>query len=192
MEADGDEASEAVAALRELVDNRFGETAVVTGFLDPACVKVPLLGETREDVIQELMDLIDRRHNVTCADRLVSQAMKREIIEPGGTSVALGIAFPHAKEPECPGLFAAMGRLQMPIDWGAIDGKPVWIVYLTVGPDESYQRAIEDMSRVLSCPSARQRVITAPSAYELYKAIDEETDALTQAISKEVPRGKSA
>ena len=150
IEANGDGASEAVAALGNLVEKRFDETAVVIEFLVPACVKVPLLGNTREEVIQELMDLIDRQHNVSCADRLVSSAIERETSEIPGTSQGYGIAAPHALDPDCPGLFTAIGRLRTPIDWRAVDGRPVRIVVLTVGLDSSYQRALIDMSSVLS------------------------------------------
>lgn len=186
IEASGEEASEAVAALRDLVENRFGETRVVIEFLHMACIKVPLLGTTREEVIRELMDLIERKHNVHCTERLLSATMDREREVPYGTSLGNGIAIPHAVDKTCPGVFTAIGRVQIPFDWPSVDRKPVVTIFLTVGPDDHYKKALIDMSLVLKSRSVRERIALAANAVELLNSLSEESKRLTEEITREI------
>lgn len=186
IEASGEKALDAVAALGELVENRFGETAVAIEFLDPACIKIPLLGKTREEVIRELMDLIEGQHNVPGADRLLSAAMKKETAESFGTSKGLGIALPHAEDKACPGVFTAMGRLQTPLDWPPIDREPVDIIFLTVGPDKCYKKAMIDMSRVLESKRVRKCIRLASNAKELLEVLHKEGHRLSEEIANEI------
>ncbi|MBN1347103.1 MAG: HPr family phosphocarrier protein [Phycisphaerae bacterium] len=179
IEARGQRASEAVAELRRLVESRFDETGIVINFLHPSCIKVPLLARTREEVIRQLVGLIARQHNITESERLVSALIDKEREEPWGTSHGLRIALPHVKDEACPGLFTAMARVSPPIDWPAIDHQPVDIVFLTIGRDDSYQKAIIDMSRVLASPSVRDQIRSASSAEELSDSLRKESKRLS-------------
>ena len=180
IRAEGDDASEAVATLKYLVETRFGETAVVVVFLDPACINVCSCAENREEVIRELLQLIEQRHGVTCAGQLLSTAMVKESRLPAGSAIGGGIAFPHALDRECRGVFAAMARLQWPIDWRADDEKPVDLVFLTVGRDKSsITTVMEDMSSVLASQSVSSQILSAVDAEEVHRAIVKEGDRLT-------------
>jgi PTS system nitrogen regulatory IIA component len=54
----------------------------------------------------------------------------------GSTGVGAGIAVPHAALPGLGGTVAFLIRLERPIDFAAIDGRPVDLVFLLLGPPE--------------------------------------------------------
>src|SRR5882762_622855 len=62
------------------------------------------------------------------ADRISADILKRE--ELGSTGVGGGVAIPHARIPELKVPFGILARLQEAIDFNAIDGQPVDIVFL--------------------------------------------------------------
>ncbi len=52
----------------------------------------------------------------------------------GSTGVGAGIAVPHAQLPQLAGTAAFLARLERPIDYEAVDGRPVDLVFLLLGP----------------------------------------------------------
>lgn len=52
----------------------------------------------------------------------------------GSTGVGAGIAVPHAQVAALGGTAAFLARLDRPIDYGAVDGRPVDLVFLLLGP----------------------------------------------------------
>ena len=53
----------------------------------------------------------------------------------GTTGFGHGTAIPHGRVEGFPRLTAAVVRLAQPVDWGAVDGMPVDLVFALVGPD---------------------------------------------------------
>jgi len=92
-------------------------------------------------------------------DTVFTALMKRE--ELGSTGVGRGIGLPHAWIPRCPKVVAAFGRLAKPIDWGAVDGTPVDVVFALVGPHEQPSiclSALSIASRLLRQPGMLERL----------------------------------
>jgi PTS system nitrogen regulatory IIA component len=74
----------------------------------------------------------------------------------GSTGVGGGIAVPHARIDGLTGLAAFVARLDRPIDFAAIDGKPVDLVVLLLSPakgDASHLAALAAVSRRLRDPA---------------------------------------
>jgi PTS system nitrogen regulatory IIA component len=55
----------------------------------------------------------------------------------GTTGFGHGTAIPHGRVGGFPRLTAAVVRLAQPVDWSAVDGLPVDLVFALVGPDEA-------------------------------------------------------
>ena len=67
---------------------------------------------------------------------------EREIFETlnqrerlGSTGVGHGIAIPHGKLPKMDTLFGMFARLEKPVDFEALDGEPVDLVFLLLAPE---------------------------------------------------------
>ena len=71
----------------------------------------------------------------------------------GTTGVGSGIAIPHGKMVRLDGLFGCFARLDKPVDFDAVDGEPVDLIFLLLAPesaDANHLKALARISRVLS------------------------------------------
>src|SRR6266568_7275213 len=53
----------------------------------------------------------------------------------GTTAVGYGVAIPHGKLPKLEKLFGFFARLERPIDFEAMDGQPVDLIFLLLAPE---------------------------------------------------------
>jgi PTS system nitrogen regulatory IIA component len=67
----------------------------------------------------------------------VGTALGKKIAERealGSTGIGNGVAVPHAKADDVKAVSLALGRAKGGIEWHAIDGRPVQIVFLVTAP----------------------------------------------------------
>jgi PTS system nitrogen regulatory IIA component len=72
--------------------------------------------------------------------------MQREKL--GSTGVGNGIAIPHGKLPKLDKLFGLFARLDRPIDFEALDGQPVDLVFLLLAPEGAGADHLKALARV--------------------------------------------
>jgi len=70
----------------------------------------------------------------------------REEVMP--TGIGRGIAMPHARSTAAKRLAAAVCVLRQPLDWQALDGKPVRIIILVAVPPESGKEYMQLMQHI--------------------------------------------
>src|SRR5215813_9813562 len=80
---------------------------------------------------------------------------EREILEIlqqreklGSTGIGNGIAIPHGKLPKLEKLFGLFARLDRPIDFEALDGQPVDLVFLLLAPETAGADHLKALARV--------------------------------------------
>jgi nitrogen PTS system EIIA component len=106
------------------------------------------------------------------ANRISVELLKRESL--GSTGTGGGVAIPHARIPDLKKPFGTLVRLRHAIDFEAIDGKPVDIVFLLLLPAQSQSEALNalaSVARKLRDPVSVQRLRSAADDEELYRAI---------------------
>ena len=59
----------------------------------------------------------------------------------GTTAVGYGVAIPHGKLPKLEKLFGLFARLERPIDFEAMDGQPVDLMFLLLAPGRRRRRS---------------------------------------------------
>lgn len=94
-----------------------------------------LKAKTKEEAIEELVDaLIQAKKLPTSSrDEVVRAVLKRERL--GSTGIGSGLAVPHVKQsPHVPKIMGAFGRVIDGIEFGAIDGEPVHLLFLLLSP----------------------------------------------------------
>jgi PTS system nitrogen regulatory IIA component len=80
-------------------------------------------------------------------ERLLKAVLERESLMP--TALGSGIALPHPRNPVVSATaeqFVAIGYPEKPVDWNALDGKPVHTVILIVS--SSPREHLETLSRI--------------------------------------------
>ena len=92
------------------------------------------------------------------------------------TGIGNGVAIPHGKARGIGGLVLAAGVTAEPVDFEALDGQPVRLFFLLVGPDSAagqHVKALSRISRLLRRNSFRERLIGARSAQEFHKILED-------------------
>ena len=141
----------------------------LTDILEPSCVKVPLVGETKQDCIYELVDLLIEHTDVQDAEGLKQAVWQRELTRT--TGIGHGIGIPHGKAEGCDQLRMAIGRPATPLEFGAIDGKPVNLILLLASPLDKtgpHIQALAKISRLLVSEDLRDALQEAETAQDLY------------------------
>lgn len=144
----------------------------LTEHLTPALIKVPLVATDKKSAIAEMVDLLVQGGVTEARDALLAAVMERE--NQRTTGIGLGFAIPHAKTDVVKGLIIALGRTAQPIDFAAIDGKPVNLIALLVSPSNAtsqHIQALARLSRMVTSASLLQKLLDAPDAQALYDLI---------------------
>jgi nitrogen PTS system EIIA component len=74
----------------------------------------------------------------------------------GSTGIGAGIAIPHCKLPKVTKLHGVFARLEKAIDFDALDGEPVDLIFLLVAPEAAgadHLKALARMARLLRDPA---------------------------------------
>jgi PTS system nitrogen regulatory IIA component len=85
-----------------------------------------------------------------------------------------GVAIPHARFPDLRKPFGLLARLRKPIDFEAVDGRPVDIVFLLlapVAPESDQLNALACIARKLRNPDIVSELRKAKHGSALYQAI---------------------
>ncbi|MHC4247654.1 MAG: PTS sugar transporter subunit IIA [Planctomycetota bacterium] len=79
-------------------------------------------------------------------DGIVKALMGREDL--GSTGIGKGVAVPHAKHESVQGLVAVFGRSKKGIEFAALDGQPVQLVFLILSSKEHSGQHLGALARV--------------------------------------------
>jgi PTS system nitrogen regulatory IIA component len=145
----------------------------IKDFLSAADVAINVRAADKATLLKELASRAAAAVNLP-ADMVVAEIEKRD--ELGSTGIGRGVAIPHARLREIKKPFALLVRLKGPIEFDAIDGQPVDLVFLLILPAASQLdqlNALAAVARTLRDADALRRVRSATSSTELYRAVTE-------------------
>jgi mannitol/fructose-specific phosphotransferase system IIA component (Ntr-type) len=147
----------------------------LTDFLSKPVVKVPLEGTTKSDVVKELVTLVCDAAGEPAVDAVIRSVMERERIMSSG--IGQGIALPHGFSPSSLEFGAALGIPAQPLDFDAIDGRPVNLVFLVVSDEDHTNtklKALARISRLLHRQEFREALVASTSSDDAMRVIVDE------------------
>ena len=150
------------------------EAITIPDILSRGAIKVPFEVESKEAAIDGLIELLGDLGHVEDVEDMKQVVWERE--NQRSTGIGEGIAIPHGKSPRVDSLFLAIGVPSSPIEFDAIDGKPVRLLALLVSPADriaEHIQALGRVSRLMSNESFRESAFRAGSPDELYQRIEE-------------------
>jgi PTS system nitrogen regulatory IIA component len=103
---------------------------------------------------------------------IASHLLKRE--ELGSTGIGRGVAIPHARLPDLQRPFGLLAKLKQPLEFDAIDGRPVDIVFALLLPaavENEALAALALVARTLRSPENLARLRVAKDTAELFAAV---------------------
>ena len=137
---------------------------LLSELLTTARVKVPLGGRTKVEVLRELVELVAAENADADVEAILASVRERE--EVLSTGIGGGIAIPHGKTPQVNRLTLVAGVASEGIEYDALDGKPVRLFFLLVGPESAsgaHVKALSRISRMLRREDLRSQLANAAS-----------------------------
>jgi mannitol/fructose-specific phosphotransferase system IIA component (Ntr-type) len=139
----------------------------------PSRIKVGLESEDKDELFEELVDVLARDAGKDLPRAAVLAAV-RDREEKMSTGIKKGIAVPHGKAEGVSGLIGAIGISRSGIDYAALDGEPVYIVFLLVSPPEAsvlHLGALKRLAKLLDDPEFYTELIRAKNADQAFAVI---------------------
>ena len=143
----------------------------ISEFLSPTDTLFNVRASDKEKLLGELARKAASKVKLS-EDEIVTALFKRE--ELGSTGMGNGVAIPHARFPTIEKPFGIIARLKQPIDFNAIDGQPVDIVFALLLPaaaEGEQLGALACVARKLRGPDDLVKLRRAKNAPELYAAL---------------------
>ena len=143
----------------------------ISDLLSPTDVMIDVRASNKRLLLQEFAARAAASLGLP-ADQVASCLLKRE--ELGSTGIGKGVAIPHARLPDLQRPCGLLARLKPPIEFDAIDGQAVDIVFVLLLPAAAENEALGALAlvaRTLRSPETLARLRGAKIAAELYAAI---------------------
>jgi fructose-specific phosphotransferase system IIA component len=147
---------------------------LLTELLSADRVRVPLAARSKEAVLEELVAVLADAGVVDDAAATLAAVRQREAVL--STGIGSGVAIPHGKSDSAAGLSVAAGVAAEPLDFDSLDGEPVRLLFLLVGPESAaglHVKALSRISRLVRREETRARLAAASSPAEFMAVVAE-------------------
>ena len=143
----------------------------LTDLVAPNAVIPALKVNSKKQVIQELAakaaKLTDQNERT-----VFETLLQREKL--GSTGIGNGVAIPHGKLVKLHKLFGLFARLDRPVDFDALDGQPVDLVFLLLAPEAAgadHLKALARVARLLRDRDVSRKLRESRDAEALYAVL---------------------
>ena len=153
----------------------------VSGLITPGAIIPALRVSNKKALLQEVCD----RAATLSAEpprEIFEAVLQRERL--GSTGVGNGIAIPHGKLPQVDRIFGVFARLEKPIEFEAVDGAPVDLVFLLMASEQAgadHLKALARVARLLREPQTAARLRATRDAAGLFAILVQETPSCNAA-----------
>lgn len=147
---------------------------LLSELLPPERIRIPLRGTDKDALLQELVEVLRDTGVVRDTSDVVRAVLEREAVL--STGIGHGVAIPHGKSSEVGALTMAAGVTAEAVDFDALDGRPVSLFFLLVGPESSagqHVKALSRISRLVRSDSFRSRLAAARTPEEFHAILAE-------------------
>jgi len=143
----------------------------ITDLVSPSAIIPALKVNGKKQALQEIAS---KAAGLTgLSDRAIFEILQqREKL--GSTAVGNGVAIPHGKLPKLNKVFGLFARLERPVDFEALDGQPVDLVFLLLAPEGAgadHLKSLARVARLLRDPEVARKLRESRDADALYAVL---------------------
>lgn len=173
----------AAAAAREIPQQtqaesqKAGMTEIkkLTDIISPELIEPHLSGETRDDIIDEMIQKLSQRGMLLSESGFKQAILNRE--QQGTTAIGMNIAIPHGKSESVREPSVAFGIKRSGVGWNSLDGSDAKLIFMIAVPEESegnqHLKILQMLSRKLMDDSYRKQLLSVQTKEDAYKLLDE-------------------
>jgi len=143
--------------------------------LTPGRSLVNVPGGSKKKALEQIANLIAREVAGMEMQDVFEALIAREKL--GSTGFGNGIAIPHCRLKGCTSPISALMHLDAPIDFDAIDGAPVDLLFVLLVPEaatDAHLELLRQIASMLDRREVRDRLRSAPSNEALYQVVLDE------------------
>ena len=137
-------------------------------------ISLHLKGTTKEEIINELLDILVAAKKIDDRSAAHTAIMDRE--QKMSTGMKHGIAIPHGKSPTVHDLVACIGISDKPVDFDSLDYEPCRIFIMTLSPVEKtgpHLQFLAEISLLFKSSEKRREILNASTAEGVLKVLAE-------------------
>ena len=138
--------------------------------LAPKMVLTDLAGSTKEEVIENLVDLLMESGKIKDREAALACILARE--QKMSTGMQNEIAIPHGKSDTVDELIVCVALKKEGIDFESLDGMPSKIFIVTISPlnrSGPHVQFLAEISQLLKEEEKREKLLAAETAEEILK-----------------------
>jgi fructose PTS system EIIBC or EIIC component len=128
--------------------------------------------ETKESVLGELVDVVDRSGRVSNRNKLLQDLINRE--RKATTGLANGVAIPHVRTIYAKELLVGFARSTPGVEFDCLDNQKAHLFFVMVAPpydDTSYLRLYRQLAEAFSQRDFRAEFMSAQSEGEILRLV---------------------
>ena len=149
----------------------------INNFIDQDSILLDLKSSSKRQTLKELSKRIADTRNLS--ERVIFDVLlEREKL--GSTGIGHGIAIPHGKLKGLDKICGCFVKLNEPIDFDSIDGKPVDLIFLLLAPEDSgvqHLKALALMSRIMGNNNFCNKLRSSKSAESIFSLLIKEQNS---------------
>ena len=137
-------------------------------------ISLHLKGSTKDEIINELLDILVAAKKITDREAALNAVMDRE--QKMSTGMKHGIAIPHGKSNTIQDLVACIGISDNPIDFDSLDHEPCRIFIMTLSPVEKtgpHLQFLAEISLLFKSAEKRNEILNAKNAEDIVRILAE-------------------
>ena len=118
--------------------------------LAPERISLEINAVRKKEAIKEVARLLSKAPGIVDFERFLKDVFERETVE--STGIGNGVAVPHARSEGVSSFAVAVGRSSEGIEFGAVDGKPVKLLFCMGTPRQNvteYLRMLAHLTRLV-------------------------------------------
>jgi mannitol/fructose-specific phosphotransferase system IIA component (Ntr-type) len=119
--------------------------------------------------LRELVEAVANGDRDAAADMLQAVEEREAVLSTG---IGFGVAIPHGRSGRLGDLRMSAGLAAAPIEYDSLDGQPVRLLFLLVGPESeagAHVKVLSRITRLVRQPLVRERLMHAPTAEEFHR-----------------------
>jgi PTS system nitrogen regulatory IIA component len=137
-------------------------------------INLHLKGSTKEEIINELLDVLVSANKIQDRAGAYQAVMDRE--QKMSTGMKHGIAIPHGKSATIRDLVACIGISDTPVDFDSLDHEPCRIFIMTLSPLEKtgpHLQFLAEISLLFKSSEKRTEILRSASPDDILRVLAE-------------------
>ena len=151
---------------------KYTKTMDLKTVLTPETVELHLKGKTKEEIIDEMLEILIKAGKVT--DKAAARECVLDRERKMSTGMKHGIAIPHGKTDTVSDLVACIGISDNPVDFDSLDQEPCRIFIMTLSPVNKtgpHLQFLAEVSLLFKSAEKRAQILATQDKAEVIKIL---------------------